>query len=171
MSQAIANKSTANQSAVAWLLECGEAQVLISATNMLHVIEDTRLRYHVPMTPAYCNSVLVWQRQLMPVVNLSKWLNASTKYSCPYSCVLGWQDVDHGTEYGALAASAFPQRVMIHDSQCVTPSAELLTVWGDHALCFVDHNKMIVPIIDPARFFGAAQFERDTGSDSIGMIA
>jgi len=171
MSQVIANKSTENQSTEAWLLECGAVKVLISATNMLHVIEDSRLRHHVPMAPAHCNSVLVWQRHVMPVVNLAKWLDNSDRQNYPYSCVVGWQDVDHGTEYGALVASAFPQRVMVHDVQCVTPPSDIADAWRDHALCFVDHNKMYVPIIDPARFFDAAQFERRPDIGSIGMIA
>ena len=85
--------------------------------------------------------------------------------------MLGWQDIQAGTEYGVLAASAFPQRIMIHDSHSVTPAAELAEAWQPYALCFVEYNNKVVPIIDPARCFNASQFDRQSGIEAVGMIA
>ncbi len=165
MSQAISN-----QSAEAWLLECGPTRVLVSAINLLHVVEDTSLRFHLPMAPAHCNSVFVWQQQLMPVVDLPVLINLPTA-ACQYFCVLGWKDDTGLTEYGVLGASTFPQRVTIADSQSVTPSAEEISQWQDHALCFVSHRGKTIPIIDVARLFGDSQFAQGNDVNSIGMIA
>lgn len=160
-----------SDAAEAWLVECGHTRVFISAINMLHVIDDATLRQRVPMTPAHCNSVLVWQQQLMPVVNLAELLNQPTQSSYHYSCILGWQNRDIGTEYGALAASAFPLRVMIHDSHRVTAPVEQIEAWRDYALCFVEYNSKTVPIIDPARLFDASQFPHSSAKDFTSMIA
>jgi chemotaxis signal transduction protein len=164
-----ANPTKANQAIEAWLLECGSLRLLVSPNNIQHVIESTDKYFHVPMMPAHCNSMLVWQQHVMPVVNVAVWLNAAST-SCQYSCIMGWQDIDRGNEYGVLMTSAFPQRVKISDSNCVTPSAEVAECWQQCALCFVQLGNDVIPIIDPARLFGASQFKEQQGH-SIGMIA
>jgi chemotaxis signal transduction protein len=157
--------------AEAWLVECGNVRVFVSAVNMQHVIEHAGLHFAVPMTPKHCNSVLVWQQQVLPVVNLAEMMSQSAMASCAYSCVMGWQDIERGTEYGVLAASKFPQRVMIHDSHCVEPAVEIAHVWQGLAMCFVEYNNKQVPIIDVARLFGASQFSSQSGMTTLGMSA
>lgn len=157
--------------AEAWLVECGNVRVFVSALNMQHVIEHAGLCYRVPMTPAHCNSVLVWQQQVLPMVNLAEMIYQSTTASCPYSCVLGWQDIERGTEYGVLAASSFPQRVMIHDSHCIDPTPEVAQTWQGFALCFVEYNNKHIPIIDVARLFDSSQFAESADAISVGKSA
>jgi len=127
---------TTNQTVEAWLLECGRARLLVSPLNMQHVIEAANQYFHVPMMPAHCNSALVWQRQVIPVVNVALWLGMSSS-SCQYSCIMGWQDIERGTEYGVLMTTAFPQRIKIDDSSIVVPDSEVAERWQHCALCFV----------------------------------
>jgi len=163
------NNTGVTQTSEAWLLECGAVRVLLSVINMQHVVEATQM-FHMPMMPAHCNTVLVWQQHVMPIINIAGWLHEPVS-TCPYSCIIGWQDIERGTEYGVLAASAFPQRIKVHDANCVTPSTELAQRWRQCALCFVQLGNEIVPVIDPARLFGASQFKLDADSRSLGMIA
>ena len=161
--------SAATQSAEAWLLECGSVRALVSVLNMQHVIEAGQL-FHVPMMPAHCNSAMVWQKHVMPVVNIATWMQKPVS-TCRYTCIIGWQDIQRGSEYGVLAATSFPQRTKIYDADCVEPSAELANLWKQCALCFVKMGNEIIPVIDPARLFGASQFAEQKQVQTIGKIA
>jgi len=162
------NDAGAAQTTDAWLLECGSARVLISVTNMQHVVEASQM-FHVPMMPAHCNRAMVWQQHVIPVINIAMWLKEPIS-AFPYSCIIGWQDIERGTEHGALVASAFPQRIKVHDADCIVPPSDIAERWQQCALCFVQLEGDVIPVIDPARLFGASQFKQEAQT-RLGLIA
>lgn len=151
--------TTRTNESSAWLTDCGGGVLAaIGIPNVLHVVEDTSLLFRVPLAPAHCNRVLLWQNRVLPVVDLSVLL--ATKIASArslYSCVLGWRDAGGVTEYGVLLSRALPRRILISDSQRAEPLDTDVERWRGIALGFFSYHKHITPIVDPAALFGSTQ--------------
>lgn len=160
--------------ATAWILDCGdEAVIAVSAFNMLHVVEDAALRFKVPLTPAHCSEVLVWQQRVLPVIDLELLLRRHATVSQKnHSCVLGWLCPGDITEYGILATRTSPQRILVTDDKSRTPSAALADVWRGVALGFFEYQNKLIPIADPALVFGSSQVTASSRAPTaLGQIA
>lgn len=151
----------------AWLMDFGGGVLAaMSVTHVLHVLEDMSLVHRVPLAPAHCNRVLVWQQQLLPVVDLAqlKAPELTAALSQPgraYACVLGWRIANDATEYGVLLTRSLPRRIVIADDSMVAPSASEASTWQGSALSFFSYHGRTAPIIDPAPLFGLPPPSRD----------
>src|SRR3954462_9406298 len=110
-----------SDNAPAWLLDCGSGvMAAVGITSVLHVIEDTSLLFRVPLAPAHCNHVLIWQERVLPAADLAVRINGAADASVrTYACVLGWRNVQNQTEYGALLIRGLPRRITVSDEQVV----------------------------------------------------
>jgi chemotaxis signal transduction protein len=143
-----------------WLLDCGQGStVAVPAANMLHVVDDASLCFRVPMAPAHCDRVLVWQKRVLPIVDARRLLYpAVDRLIHEVFCVLGWSIRDDETEYGVITTIASPRRAVVRDDQCTAPTTEQAALWRSHALCVFAHQGTAIPIVDPASLFGSRQW-------------
>jgi len=161
-----------NHNADAWMLDCGQGTIAaIGAANMLHVVEDESLCHRIPMAPAHCDRVLVWQKRVLPILDLRLLINASlikansnTGDSADSNtavnqsfCVLGWCRHDDVTEYGVIATTAVPRRIVVTDDKSMAATAEQAASWRSFAVGFFSYHGIAVPILDPATLFGSRQ--------------
>ncbi len=162
-----------NHRVVAWMLDCGSGTVVaVSASNMLHVVEDAAQRFRVPLAPAHCNQVLVWQQRVLPIVDLAVLLTASAPVSKKiYSCVLGWRAPGDITEYGVFSTCSLPRRVLVTDDKAVTPTITQAELWRDIALGFFSYHGHSTPIVDPAAVFGSRQSAFVSRAEAVNRIA
>jgi chemotaxis signal transduction protein len=157
----------------AWVLDCGQGVVAaVGAAHMLHVVEDAALCFRVPMAPTHCDRVLLWQKRVLPVVDMRPLIGValgSTATQC--FCVLGWCTPDDVTEYGVIATTAVPRRIVVTDDKSMEPTVERAASWRSFAVGFFSYHDTAVPILDPATLFGSRQaFEGHFLSDPLGNI-
>jgi len=143
----------------AWLLDCGGGvMVAIGLSNVLHVVEDKSLLHRVPLAPVHCNRVLLWQKRILPAVDIATLVGvAAPAARASYACVLGWRDTHGVSEYGVLLIFGLPRQIGISDADQIRPANADADRWRGLALGFFSYHKRITPIIDPAALFGSVQ--------------
>ncbi len=141
--------------ASAWLLILdAELRAAVGAREMIHLIQSPTL-FSIPDTPDYCRQVLLWQEEIVPVMDLAAWLRGSRAVLAPALVgIFAYQTAD-GIAYGALPLAAVPARRRVSDEQaCVLPTQP--PGWARIALsCFNDGDKK-VPILDLRHLFSGA---------------
>ncbi len=139
----------------AWVLNLGGGHSMaIGEREMIHLVDQPRLE-SIPHTPAHCHDVVLWEGEILPVMDMASWLGLDEGRR-ESVCVVAWQprpDVRPGI--GALVFSGMPLRVLVDDDQaCDLP--ETPAGWGRVAQACFTHEGRPVPILDLAFVFSGA---------------
>jgi chemotaxis signal transduction protein len=143
--------------ATAWLMSfSGDFLAAVGEREMVHLVETPRLE-EIPHTPLHCHQVLLWEGELLPVLDLTAWLTAKPM---PDERVLvgivGWQERPGAIpQYGALMFSGVPKKIRVADDHmCNLP--EHPATWKAVAASCVCYDNQPVPILDLPRIFSGA---------------
>ncbi len=139
----------------AWVLDFGaDLRAAVSEREMLHLVSEPEL-YEIPATPLHCRQVVIWNQEILPVVNLADWLRGRRGgQAASFLGIFGYQD-GPGTapRQGALILRAIPQRVSVSDDQA-SDLPDTPRLWDKVALaCFENEAGSRIPIIDLAKVF------------------
>jgi len=140
----------------AWLLDLGEGLLAaVGELELVHLLPDAPALFDVPQSPAYCRKVLVWQQEILPLMNLAtRLLGRPAARGGGLVAVTAYQERPGADpSYGALMLSAPPVRVRVADSQaCGLPEAQ--PGWRHMAIaCFEREGRGPVPVLDLAKVF------------------
>ena len=134
----------------AWLLEL--VQGLLAAVGereMVHLLPDKPALFEIPYAPVYCRHVLVWQGEVLPLMNLAKRvLGRAETGDQPVIVITAFQDHSGAqAKHAALALSAPPNRIWVNDSQaCELPDSS--DAWRTLTIaCFEQPDCGPVPIL------------------------
>jgi len=146
----------------AWLLNLGDGlHGAVGEREMIHVLPDAPTLYQIPQSPGYCRQVLVWQGEVLPLMDLAKRLPCGM-LGTPDG-VVGMRDLvviaafqEHPGEaprHGALLLRGMPVRIAVSDADaCELPAS--LRAWRPYLLsCFAYSNVGPVPVLDLRRVF------------------
>jgi len=143
------------KSSRAWLLDFGDClQAAVGYHEMLQVLLSPRL-FEVPCTPQYCREVLIFQNDILPVLDMSSLLE--TEKITPLMAqvvgiVLYQENPDHPIRYAALRLASMPQSIYVSDDQaCDLPADQ--DYWKPFALSSFSRDDVVIPIIDLAYLF------------------
>lgn len=143
--------------ATAWLISfAGDVLAAVGEREMVHLVESPHLE-EIPQTPLHCRQVLLWEGQLLPVLDLTAWLTAQPMQGERVSVgVVGWQEQPGAVpQYGALMFSGVPQKIRVADDhECNLP--EYPAAWEAVAASCVYYDNQPVPILDLPRIFSGA---------------
>lgn len=142
----------------AWLLSLGGAiYAAVGERELQYLLPDMPQFTHLPNTPPYCNQVFIWQRKIVPVMDLAQ-LILNEKVIRPVAeeliVLATFQTTTNApTQYGAILLDAIPIKIKINDEQvCDLPPP--ITLWQQIALtCFKHPDKGPIPILDLNRIF------------------
>lgn len=145
-----------NTNAEAWLLTTSPQQQCTVGTHELQeVIQNPRL-HTVPLTPLYCQHILLWREHLVPTLHLGRLLCPETTdtASKPIQTigVFAYQ-TQPGTplRYGALFLYEQPKRIQVNDTQaCPLPES---SNWQPYTLSCFEHQGSAIPILALARLY------------------
>jgi len=132
----------------AWLIECDESlSIAVADCEMLELIQAGQC-HHVPGSPDYCSSVLVWQENVVPIMNLSA-LHHGANQQRPgsYLCLLNYQETPNTSlQHLALPVSKAPERIQVNDDQvCELPREYESSLLKPVTLsCFTHHAKPVL---------------------------
>jgi len=139
----------------AWLLNFGHGlHAAVGARVLLHIIDDPKL-HPVPCTPVHCHSVVYWQGQLLPVLDMASLLDGDPQPHLLLA-IAGYQDhTENVARLGALLISAPPTAIAVGNTQsCSLP--EQPVNWNKYALSCFDFHDEAIPILNLARIFSPA---------------
>ncbi len=139
----------------AWLLNFGHGlQAAVGAHEMSHVLLEATL-YQVPLTPWFCNEVMVWQGIILPVMNVPSLIEGQST-SAPQKLIIGiglyQDDPQKPAHYCAFHLLDTPESIYITDDQaCELPVTQLF--WKPLATSAFSIEGKSTPIIDFAALF------------------
>lgn len=140
--------------ATAWLMsfQCGFLAA-VGEREMVHLVETPQLE-EIPQTPSHCRHVLLWEGDLLPVLDLTACLTAeSTQLDRISVGIVGWQEQPGSLpQYGALMFVGVPQKIRVADDHvCNLPDQP--AAWQAVAASCVRYDDQPVPILDLPRIF------------------
>ncbi len=149
-----------SEQANAWILEFGEQRfAAIGEQEMVHLVDEPEL-FAVPESPAWCNQAILWQGEVLPVMNLLVLLSLPagtvTSPETPVVGIAAYQSEPGAMpQYGGLLLSRIPVKKPVTDEQaCELP--EPRNEWQRLAIsCFADNGRA-TPILDLPRLFAEA---------------
>ncbi len=141
----------------AWLLNLGGAlRAAVGARQMLHTVDAPRL-LEIPGTPPHCRQTLIWEDDILPVMDLGAWLDVPVAPGAPvFAGIAAYQQRPGApAQYGALRLAGMPTRIQVDDDRaCALP--EQPTGWQRVAMSCFAHDGQAVPILNLSRIFSNA---------------
>jgi len=139
----------------AWLLQLtGSYRAAIGLREMLYVLPEEPVSHLVPLSRPHAARVMVWQSQLIPLIDLTVFLGGDPAPDARrmigiVSCAAG-NDSKSTSRLGGLMISRTPERIQVWDHQaCGLPPAP--AQWRSIAAsCFRHPDHGPVPILDLA---------------------
>ena len=144
------------KAATAWLLDIDNTlRAAVGEQEMTHFIPEPEL-YSVPLSPVYCNDVVIWQDNIVPVFDLAAWLYDSPvdRQQSVVGIVMYQESPGAPVNLGALRLAGVPRRAQVSDEQsCDLPERPFR--WREVAVsCFAD-SQGAVPILDLNHIFSS----------------
>jgi chemotaxis signal transduction protein len=140
--------------ASAWLIGFGKKRLAaIGERELLHIVYQPRL-YRVPQAYAYCDRVMVWEGQFLPVWDLVTWFKwKKIAHGSNLVAVVGYTAMDTGLMHrGAISIAAPPKRISVHDEDaCALPDDS--SRWEAISTSCFFHEATRVPTLDLTRMF------------------
>jgi hypothetical protein len=139
----------------AWLLDFGRGlQAAVGIHEMSHVLLETRL-YEIPRAPYYCAEVLVFERMILPVMDVISLIEQQRIVREGHD-VIGiavYQEATTGDlNYAAMHLATMPTLLFV-DNRDACELPQHLAYWQPYAWsCFLYEEKPI-PIIDFTRLY------------------
>ncbi|MDM8569568.1 hypothetical protein QUF50_08690 [Thiotrichales bacterium HSG1] len=145
----------------AWLLNFGSGlQAAVGHHEMWQVLISHKL-FNVPVTLPYCNEVLIFQSQILPVVDMSM-LMEGKKLTQTTDSIVGitvyQKDPSQPVQYACLHLATMPQNIYVDDEQeCELPVQQ--KHWKPFTSCCFLYKNTAIPIINLAYLF-SEQFRK-----------
>ncbi|NOQ13172.1 MAG: hypothetical protein GQ583_01650 [Methyloprofundus sp.] len=136
----------------AWLLSLGASyQAAVGLRDMVHLIAEAET-FAIPQAPFYCHQTILWQGQIVPLIDLEGWLTeTATDNDTKYVAIVAYQ-MQGKIEYGALSLSTPPKRIQVEDSQsCPLPDEPVL--WRKISNACFNAQDTAIPILELATIF------------------
>lgn len=140
----------------AWLLDLGDGlHAAVGELEIIHLLPDPPTLFEIPQSPAYCRKVLVWQGEILPLMNIAMRLSVlAVPKNQMLVAITAFQDYPGAApHYGALSLDGPPVRIRVDDSlACELPEPQ--SDWQRLAIsCFRLSNQDPVPILDLGQVF------------------
>ncbi len=144
--------------ASAWVLNIGgDLRAAVGERELVHILDEFEAQ-DVPTAPHHCRQVILWQDEILPLMNLTTWLKGRTvQLVKPLVGVLAYQPHAGGpVGYGGVLLATMPSRTKVRDEQaCELPRYE--PGWRRLAIsCFSDEQRSPIPILDIPTIFSDA---------------
>lgn len=146
----------------AWVLNVGvQLWAAVGELELTHVIPHSPTLFEIPQAPFYCRQVLIWEDQVLPLMDFgARLLGETTRRGQATAeietlvAIVAYQTQRGVTpKHGAMLLREAPSRVPVGDRQaCALP--EHPRGWAALAIsCFEDERVGPVPVLDVARLY------------------
>ena len=110
----------------AWLLEPNDfLSIAIGDYEMVEYLDGSTC-FSVPGAPNYCNQILYWKNNLVPVMDLGVLLGKPAQGSGAFMSLIAYQEQPGSAlEYLALKVRTAPEKILVDDTQVCELPAEI----------------------------------------------
>lgn len=136
----------------AWLLKCSDSLSIAVADHEMVEYVQAPIRFAVPGSPEYCSSVLLWQENLVPVMDIAVQPgHSAVEMKTLMSIVAYQQQPGAPLQHLAISVTSVPEKIRVDDEQACELPEELNTsvLMPVTLLCFT-HNARPVLVLDIA---------------------
>jgi len=136
-----------NQSS-AWLIETtGGYKFAIAEYELIEYVMEPQ-RQHIPLAPTYASSILLWQENMLPIIDFGQ-LVAAQSYAKSSVAVLAYQ-INTGEElhYMAVELQQAPKKILIDDAQVCEPLSTDRGIWHFLSSSWFSYDNEALPIIN-----------------------
>jgi len=134
----------------AWLLECSESfSIAISDHEMVEYVQSP-VCYGIPATPPYCNSVMFWQNDFIPVMDVAGVNKTATEQANDIVCILNYQVAPMlPLQSIAVRANKAPEKIQVDDQlACDFPQEISASILSNIVLSSFTHADQSVLVLD-----------------------
>ena len=142
----------------AWLLDCGNSLAIAVGDHEMAEYMQGQNFYSVPGSPGYCSSVLVWQNNIVPVMDLSALqYGPGGEQGNSLVCLLHYQETPNAPlQHLALRVARTPQKIRVDDEHaCELPEGLQSSILGQVSLACFNYDGLAVLVLDIARLCSA----------------
>ncbi len=140
----------------AWVMQVDRvAKIAVGQAEIIHIVHEPGY-IKVPCAPDYCNSVIYWNKKIVPVMNLSEWFNdTAVYYHSNLVAITVYMDKSTGSvNYGGIQLLDPPVIDYVNNDQ-LSESYSGNSKWKSIAVsCYRNINDENIPIIDLYSVFG-----------------
>ena len=140
-------------SSEAWLLECGDSlSIAVGDHEMIEYVKAP-VCFSVPGSPDYCSSVLFWQNNFVPVMDIVVLHGQVPDKDNSAICLLTYQEVPKAPlQQLALRVNNAPEKIQVDDEHICEFTEDINTsLLMPFALSCFTHAKRQVIVLDIAR--------------------
>jgi chemotaxis signal transduction protein len=138
----------------AWLLSISQAEnVAVGEFEFIHIVDQPEY-FSVPQAPEFCKQVILWNENIVPVMNLSSWFSGQKQDETnAIVAILIYKNLEDELSYGGLKLVKIPALIQVNnDLGCLLP--DKLDKWKEISLSsFKSENEDVIPILDVATLF------------------
>ena len=145
---------TEKEGVAAWLLQVDRLiNVAVGQFELLHIVDEPDY-ISIPQAPEYCSHVILWNDNIVPVVNLATWASGSLQdCSSGAVAILVYKDSQDNFSYGGIKLDHTPTKERVRNDQFSQLTVEQ-EKWRTISLsCFKTNSGELVPILDVYRLF------------------
>ena len=150
------------QIASAWILKVSDnLNVAISQYEMNHLEEQSDF-IKIPKSPAWCNSVMLWKNQVVPVMDFTHWevehntTGMSESGPVMVAIIRLVHTNSNVARYGAIRILQPPVLERVNNQQACQKT-DITNKFSDVALsAFNYHDQTVVPVLDIEKLFSGA---------------
>lgn len=140
--------------AAAWIMKANDSSyAAISQMELAHIINDP-VFVRVPRSPDHCQNIIIWNDNILPVVDLGKLYDATGSHPRHnVVAVIIFRDVNNDFHHGGIALSSSPVLEYVNNSQSCTISNQAGSLEDLTLACFTSEQGHQVPILDMTKLF------------------
>ncbi len=140
--------------AAAWVMELNDSlHASISQMELVHIVNDP-VFIPIPRSPAFCQRVIIWNDNILPVVDLNQICDqpaSSGEYKVV--AVILFRNNSNDLLYGGIALESSPVLEYVNNSQSCTIPDRAKQLQDVTLACFTSAQGHQVPILDMTRIF------------------
>ncbi|MCW9015183.1 MAG: chemotaxis protein CheW [Gammaproteobacteria bacterium] len=148
--------------AQAWLLQIDrKTRVAVGHLELIHIVNYPEY-YDVPRSPEHCKRVILWNKNIIPVIDMSMLIDGiSTYYHKNKIAIAMYENSQTGQyEYGGIQLMDTPILKVIDNNQGVSRS-QLSDKWRDYSLSAFKVNEEMIPIVSIRKIFSSKSVYKD----------
>lgn len=146
----------------AWVLKVTEnLQVAVSQYEMHHIEESSQL-IKIPCSPAWCNNLLLWKSQIVPVIDFTKWQKSidaepSSQQDTRMIAIIRYKNPQTATtSYGAIRIEQPPVLEKVSNQQSCQADDLSNDLRAISVSAFRNSDKATVPVLNVSKLFSGA---------------
>ena len=155
----------------AWVLPLfNKLYVAVGEYEIIYIINRWSQFYNVPGAPPYCNKLIIWREETVPVFDLSGFIfgmeamqKSEQDFRSNVIVIVAYESRQKEITYGSFSVNALPVNITVsNDLQCEFP--QQLDIWESIALsCFKSTDYGQIPILDIGRIFSSPPKDISSG--------